>query len=95
MSLTLQEIEHIAKLARLELSAEEKERFRQQLSVILEYAATLQTVETGEIEPISNNLPPRMVLRADEIQPGLSLEELLENAPQSAQSQLRVPPVME
>jgi len=51
MSLTLKEVEHIAELARLELSAEEKERYRQQLSAILDYARSLQSLDTGGIPP--------------------------------------------
>ncbi|NPV74798.1 MAG: Asp-tRNA(Asn)/Glu-tRNA(Gln) amidotransferase subunit GatC [Anaerolineae bacterium] len=92
--LTLQEVEHIAILARLELSAEEKERFRRQLSAILEYAARLQELDTSGIPPTSSVLPPRSVLRPDAVEPGLSVEELLKNAPRSENGQFRVPPVL-
>ena len=67
MSLTLAEVEHIAELARLELTAEEKERYREQLSAILDYAARLQR---AGYQPASRPppacCPPRSVLRADE-----------------------------
>ncbi len=95
MSLTLEEVEHIAQLARLELTAAEKERFRQQLSAILEYAASLQELDTAGIAPTASVLPPRSVLRADEPAPGLTTEALLRNAPQAEQNQFRVPPVLE
>jgi len=95
MTLTLAEVEHIAELARLNLTDEEKERFREQLSDILDYADKLQAVDTGEIPPTFSVLPTRSVLRPDRPHPGLTLEELLRNAPQSEQDQFRVPPVIE
>lgn len=95
MKLSLAEVEHIAALARLELSAEEKERYRAQLSEILEYAARLQALDTSGIPPTSSVLPPRSALRPDEPRPGLPLEEILANAPQIAGRQFRVPPVLE
>lgn len=95
MKLTLEQVQHIAELARLELTAEEKERYRQQLSAILEYAARLQSLDTSGIPPTSSVLPPRSVLREDEPRPGLPLEEVLRNAPQTEQEQFRVPPVLE
>ena len=94
-SLTLQEVEHIAELARLDLSEAEKERYRAQLSAILEYAARLQALDTDGIPPTSSVLPPRTVLRRDEPQPGLTTEELLRNAPAAQDDQFRVPPVLE
>jgi aspartyl-tRNA(Asn)/glutamyl-tRNA(Gln) amidotransferase subunit C len=78
--LTLQEVEHIARLARLTLTDEEKERYRRQLSEILEYAARLQALDTGDILPTFSVLPPQNVLRADEVQPSLDTEEILRNA---------------
>ena len=95
MILTLEEVDHIAQLARLELTAAEKERFRQQLSAILEYAARLQRLDTGGIAPTASVLPARSVLRADEPVQGLTTEELLANAPAVEQGQFRVPPVLE
>jgi aspartyl-tRNA(Asn)/glutamyl-tRNA(Gln) amidotransferase subunit C len=95
MPLTLEQVEHIANLARLELSDEEKERYRQQLSAILDYFAQLSELDTAEIAPTSSVLPARSALRPDEPRPGLSLEELLRNAPQTEGGQFRVPPVLE
>jgi aspartyl-tRNA(Asn)/glutamyl-tRNA(Gln) amidotransferase subunit C len=95
MILTRQEVEHIADLARLELSEQELNRFREQLSAILDYAARLQDLDTSGIPPTSSVLPARSVLRADEARPGLSLEDLLRNAPESESGQFRVPPVLE
>jgi aspartyl-tRNA(Asn)/glutamyl-tRNA(Gln) amidotransferase subunit C len=93
--LTLAEVEHIANLARLELTPEEKERYRQQLSAILEYAARLQTLDTGGIPPTSSVLPARSVLRPDEQAASLDRRDLLHNAPQAEEDQFRVPPVLD
>jgi aspartyl-tRNA(Asn)/glutamyl-tRNA(Gln) amidotransferase subunit C len=95
MTLTLAEVEHIAELARLNLTEDEKARFREQLSAILDYAARLQELDTGDIPPTASVLPPRSVLRPDEPRPGLALDDLLRNAPQAEADQFRVPPVLE
>jgi len=93
--LSLAEVEHIAILARLELTPEEKERYRQQLSAILEYAASLGELDTSGIPPTSSVLPPRSALRPDETAPSLERATLLRNAPQSSDDQFRVPPVLD
>ncbi len=95
MTLTLAEVEHIAELARLRLTEAETARFREQLSAILDYAARLQDLDTGDIPPTASVLPPRSVLRPDEPRPGLTVDELLRNAPQAEDDQFRVPPVLE
>ncbi|HSO27842.1 MAG TPA: Asp-tRNA(Asn)/Glu-tRNA(Gln) amidotransferase subunit GatC [Anaerolineales bacterium] len=95
MSLTLEEVEHIAELARLALSPAEKSRYREQLSDILEYAARLQALDTADIAPTSSMLPLKSVLRADEPGPCLSPDDLLANAPQAEDDQFRTPPVLE
>jgi len=95
MALTLSEVEHIAQLARLELTDEEKEHYRQQLSAILDYAARLQTLDTSQIPPTSSVLPPRSVLRPDISAASLDLKDILRNAPQAENDQFRVPPVLE
>ncbi len=95
MSLTKEEVEHIAELARLDLSEEEKARYREQLSAILDYAARLQTLDTSHIPPTSTVLAKRTVLRPDVAAKGLSTEEALRNAPSTEQKQFRVPPVLE
>jgi aspartyl-tRNA(Asn)/glutamyl-tRNA(Gln) amidotransferase subunit C len=95
MILSIEEVEHIAELARLQLSQEEIEIYRQQLSAILEYARRLRELDTAGIPPTSSVLPARSVLRQDEPGPGLSPQALLRNAPQVEQGQFRVPPVLE
>jgi aspartyl-tRNA(Asn)/glutamyl-tRNA(Gln) amidotransferase subunit C len=95
MSLTLTEVEHIAKLARLELSAEEKARYREQLSAILDYAARLRELDTSQIPPTASVLAAGLPLRADEPVQGLDVPTVLGNAPQAEDNQFRVPPILE
>ena len=95
MSLTIDEVEHIAKLARLNLSEEEKEKYSHQLSAILDYAARLQQAPTGGISPTSSVLPVRSVLRPDLKGTSLPVEKVLSNSPSVEQNQFLVPPVME
>ena len=86
MSLTLAEVEHIADLARLELTAEEKERYREQLSAILEYAARLQPLDTSR-HPAHRQRAGRAGCRCARTSPspGLDRADLLRNAPQVEQ----------
>jgi aspartyl-tRNA(Asn)/glutamyl-tRNA(Gln) amidotransferase subunit C len=95
MTLSLQEVEHIAALARLNLSEAEKELFRLQLSSILEHVARLQALDTRDIPPTFSVLPSRSVLRNDETASGLEAQDLLRNAPQTEDGQFRVPAVFE
>lgn len=95
MPLTIAEVEHIAALARLELTPQEKALFREQLSAILDYFAQLQELDTGEILPSSGWAVESSPLRPDEPQPGLTLDALLANAPDVEQDQFRVPPILE
>lgn len=95
MRLTKEQVQHIANLARLKLTDEEVARYPEQLSEILDYFTQLQEVDTTDIPPTSSVLPVQSVLRPDEPSPGLSLEELLDNAPQTESGQFRVPPVLD
>ena len=95
MSLTQDEVNHIADLACLELTQAERARYREQLSAILDYAARLQSVDTSHIPPTSTVLAKRTILRPDAARPGLTIEDALRNAPDDHDDQFRVPPVME
>jgi aspartyl-tRNA(Asn)/glutamyl-tRNA(Gln) amidotransferase subunit C len=95
MTLTLEQVKYIAELARLQLNEAEIELFSEQLSQILDYAARLQSLDTSGIPPTSSVLAMRDALRTDEPRQGLSLEELMQNAPQVESGQFRVPPVFE
>ncbi len=95
MSLTLAEVEHIAKLARLTLSDEEKSRYREQLSSILDYVTMLQELDTTAISSASGVQPDECPLRVDEASAPMSTSDLLKNAPETNKNQFRVPPVFE
>lgn len=95
MSLTPEDVERIALLARLELTPEEKARFRVQLSSILDHVACLQKLNTDHILPTSSVLPPRSRLREDVQTPSLTLAQVLRNAADTHKNQFRVPPVLD
>lgn len=95
MSLTREEVDNIAHLARLQLTDQEKERYRQQLSSILDHVAKLQDLDTGDIEPLNSVVSERSRLRDDEPGECLLPEELLSIAPDVHSQQFRVPPVLD
>jgi aspartyl-tRNA(Asn)/glutamyl-tRNA(Gln) amidotransferase subunit C len=81
MPLTTEQVEHIAELAKLELTAAEKEQYREQLSAILEYADVLQALDTAAIPPTATVLPLQNVMRPDDVIPSYPRDEMLLNAP--------------
>lgn len=95
MSLSLKDVEHIAKLARLELTDEQKERYLGQLDSILAHVTKLQELDTTDVVPTANASVGQMPLRADAPRPGLEKDDLLKNAPQQEEGQFRIPPVFE
>lgn len=95
MVIGIHEVEHVAQLARLELTEEEKRLFAEQLGSILEYAAKLNELDTSGVEPTTHVLPISNVLREDEIRPSWPLEQVLRNAPDEEDGQFKVPAVLE
>jgi len=95
MSLTHEEVAHIAQLARLALSEEEIETYREQLSAILDHVAQLSELDTAGIAPTSSVLPVNARLRDDEARPGLGADTLAETAPDWEKDQFRVPPIFD
>ena len=89
------DIEHVARLARLELTDEEKARLREQLGVILEAAAKVSEVATDDVPPTPYAIARSNVLRPDEITPSLTTEEVLSNAPEVEDDRFKVPRVVE
>jgi aspartyl-tRNA(Asn)/glutamyl-tRNA(Gln) amidotransferase subunit C len=94
-ALTQQEVEHIAELAKLALTDEEKARFREQLSAILDYARRLQSLDTGDIPPTASVLPVDTVLRPDQVRPPMGRERLMGSAPAQENGMFRVDVVLE
>ena len=95
MSLSLQEVENIASLARLELSAAEKIQYREQLSAILEYAERLNELDITNIQPTTSAVTGHNVLREDLVEPSLPTGEALFNAAKALQSQFQIQPVLD
>lgn len=95
MSLTPEQVRHIARLARLGLTDADVVKFSTQLSEILEYFERLQAVDTGDVPPTAYPLDLHNVMRADEPGPSLDVEETLANAPQREGELFRVRAVFE
>ena len=89
------DIDYVCDLARLELSPEEKEAFAAQLPQILEFVQKIRELDLRDVEPMAHPLPLTNVTRKDEVGPGLSLEEALQNAPQAKEGLFLVPKVIE
>ncbi|HET9199601.1 MAG TPA: Asp-tRNA(Asn)/Glu-tRNA(Gln) amidotransferase subunit GatC [Dehalococcoidia bacterium] len=90
MSLTLDEVRHIASLARLALSHEEAEKLREQLSGILDHFDLLRELDTSGVEPTAHSLPLTNVMREDNTSESLSVDRVLANAPRVEGEYLRV-----
>ncbi|MFQ5532394.1 MAG: Asp-tRNA(Asn)/Glu-tRNA(Gln) amidotransferase subunit GatC [Candidatus Methylomirabilales bacterium] len=95
MKITREEVEHVARLARLGLSEEERERMRAQLDAILTYIDKLNQLDTTEVEPTSHVIPITNVFREDKIWTSLSQDEALANAPDRQEAFFRVPRILE
>ena len=95
MSLTLQDVEHIAELARLGLTDDEKALYRTQLSSILDYAARLQANDTADAAATASVLPLFNVWRDDEVVGCLPVADALANAPAAEDDHFRVHAVLE
>ena len=95
MSLTPDEVQHITLLARVRLDPEELERYRTQLSAILEHFQVLQEVDTEGISPTGSSVLQESVMRDDEPADSLSREDVLANAPNREDDYFRVRAVLE
>jgi len=95
VKITVNEVEYVAKLARLKLSDQEKVLFTQQLDNILQYMDKLNELDTKDIPPTSHVLPLENVMREDEVRPSYPPEELLANAPDREDTFFAVPKVIE
>ncbi len=88
------DVEHVALLARLELTEEEKERYTQQLNNILGYMEKMNALDTAGVEPTAHVLPMQNVFREDAARPGLPRELALHNAPQAQDGMYKVPRIV-
>ncbi|WIV18677.1 Asp-tRNA(Asn)/Glu-tRNA(Gln) amidotransferase subunit GatC [Paenibacillus polygoni] len=95
MSITNQDVQHVAKLARLNLSDEEETQLTEQLNAILQYAEKLNELDTDEIEPTTHVLHVSNVMREDEVRESLPIEKVMLNAPDEEEGQIKVPAILE
>ena len=89
------DIDHVAKLARLRLSDDEKESLRAQLGVILEHAAAVSEVAADDVPPTAWAIARANVFREDEPEPSLPVDEVLRNAPEREGDRFKVPRIVE
>ena len=89
------DVEHVARLARLDLSDAELEQFTEQLGVILQHAEQVAALDTDGVAPTSHPLPLVNVFRADAARPGLDRDEVLAMAPATEDGRFRVPRILE
>ena len=94
-SISREDVEHVAHLARLHLTDDEVDRMQTQLSNILEAIETLQQVDTSHVGPTASVIELENVMRDDEVRPGLTREAALANAPLRDDPFLRVPTVLQ
>jgi len=94
MALSLELVEHIARLARLDLSDAEKKAYAEQLGMILEYADRLNALNTDDVVPLDHILPIKNVFREDQVKPSPPREEMLANGPMVEEGQYKVPKII-
>ena len=93
--ITREDVEHVAELARLELTAAEKEQFIAQLNNILAYFEKLNELDTSDVEPTSQVIPMSNIFRDDVVQPSLDRTKVLRNAPEESHFFFKVPRIIE
>jgi aspartyl-tRNA(Asn)/glutamyl-tRNA(Gln) amidotransferase subunit C len=94
MKITLREVEHVAELARLEVSSEEKDELTQQMNRILVYMEKLNELDTTDVAPTSHVVDLTNAFREDVVQASLPRSESLNNAPESNGAEFIVPRVI-
>lgn len=91
--ITVKDVEHVAKLARLELSEEEKEKYTKQLGDVLKYVDAMNEVDTSSVEPMAHAIDFVNVMREDKVFYEQTKEELMKNAPYEEDGFFRVPKI--
>ncbi|HZA51038.1 MAG TPA: Asp-tRNA(Asn)/Glu-tRNA(Gln) amidotransferase subunit GatC [Myxococcaceae bacterium] len=95
MKLSLEQVRHVAQLARLALTPEEELRYQEQLSAILDAMEQLNALDTSEVEPTSHASFGESVLREDRVKPSLGAEVAVANAPARVATTFAVPKILE
>lgn len=91
--ITVKDVEHVAKLARLELTEEEKEKFTSQLGDVLKYVEQMNEVDTSNVKPMAHAIDFVNVMREDEVKYEQTKEELMKNAPDAEDGFFKVPKI--
>lgn len=94
MGISKDEVKHIARLARLQLSEEEVEKFAEQLSHILDHAARIRELDLEGLEPLTHAIDRRNVFRQDRVTKGIAREEALSQAPEREGDFFKIPPIV-
>ena len=89
-----EEVAHVARLARLDLTADELDRYTDQLGQVLAHAADVASLDLSDVPPTAHPLPMVNVLRPDVPRPGLDREEVLAAAPEVEDHRFRVPRIV-
>ena len=89
------DIDHVALLARLKLTEDEKRIFSRQVGDIINYINKLNELDTSGVEPTAHVLPLKNIFRDDEIRESLPREKAMQNAPDKADGYYRVPKIIE
>lgn len=92
--ITIEEVKHVANLARLAITEEEAEMYRKQLDEIIHFAELINELDTENVEPTSHVLDMKNVLREDVPVKGLPREEVLKNVPEHQDGYIKVPSIM-
>ncbi|MFZ0443530.1 MAG: Asp-tRNA(Asn)/Glu-tRNA(Gln) amidotransferase subunit GatC [Bacillus sp. (in: firmicutes)] len=93
--ITIDEVKHVANLARLAITEEEAEKLTNDLDAIISFAEELNELDTENVEPTSHVLDMKNIFREDISKPGLPVEEVLKNAPDHENGQIKVPAIIE
>ena len=91
----MDEVKHVANLARLAITEEEAEKLTNDLDAIISFAEELNELDTDNVEPTSHVLDMKNIFREDVSKPGLPVEEVLKNAPDHENGQIKVPAIIE
>ncbi|MDD4238635.1 MAG: Asp-tRNA(Asn)/Glu-tRNA(Gln) amidotransferase subunit GatC [Desulfotomaculaceae bacterium] len=94
MIISERDVEQLAFLSRLDLTAEDKIAYTKSLNAILDYLDMLNRLDTDTVEPAAHVLPLKNILREDKLQPSLDKEQALANAPEEEEGAFKVPRIV-
>ncbi|MCL5035118.1 MAG: Asp-tRNA(Asn)/Glu-tRNA(Gln) amidotransferase subunit GatC [Bacteroidetes bacterium] len=95
MAVTIKDVEHIAKLAKLDFSEEEKSKFTEEFNEILVFMEKLNELDTSKVEPLSHVIELQNVFREDSVRSSLPTQDALKNAPAKTEQFFKVPKVID